>query len=301
MRRLAWILIVLVAIPSAAQSYPEVEALLDMIFARDPATVLRHLPKALEQQLATLPPNDQLDFARNLMFADRLGAEGLSITRSDDGRSLIHVSEKSTDLTAEVTLEKRISDGYEALLRLHFNSNEEHTLSESRLQVWMRFEDGEWRVLEIQSADSGPDLMNFEDPKAVARFRSRHLPANESAALATIRTYNTAFVTYSAVYSDQGFPPNLEVLGGAGTPDDTDAQHAGLVDSLLSTRPFEKNGYRFEYRPDTSQYPRQTYILIARPTAHGVTGRRSFYTDQSASVHFTEEDRDPTPDDPLIE
>lgn len=58
--------------------------------------------------------------------------------------------------------------------------------------------------------------------------------ANESAAVSTVRTINTAQVTYSTTYPEQGYARDLATLGGnCATGSGATAEHACLVDSQL--------------------------------------------------------------------
>src|SRR5580658_2905566 len=66
--------------------------------------------------------------------------------------------------------------------------------------------------------------------------------ANESSAVASLRTINTAMVSYNSAYPTVGFASTLATLGGAApcTPSSTTAC---FVDSVLSAG--SKSGYNF--------------------------------------------------------
>ena len=66
----------------------------------------------------------------------------------------------------------------------------------------------------------------------------------------SLRTINTAEITYASTYPKIGFSPSLAVLGCG--PDNicysqTTEEHAGLVDPNLASG--VKSGYRFTYAP----------------------------------------------------
>lgn len=120
-------------------------------------------------------------------------------------------------------------------------------------------------------------------------LRSR-IAANEASATATLRTINTAEITYSSTYNS-GFTDNLTKLGtpASGQPD---ANNSDLVDPVLSGKQsgsstsFTKNGYSFLYTPPSGvNYGFiATFSLNADPVARGSSGQRSFFTDQSSVI-----------------
>jgi type IV pilus assembly protein PilA len=122
-------------------------------------------------------------------------------------------------------------------------------------------------------------------------LRSR-MAANEASAVGSLRTINTAAVTYSSTYGN-GFPPSLQALGppaGGGMPT---CDAAGLIDNVLATG--QKSGYQFTYTganpvpqaaPNCGAPGFNTYSLTADPINPGTTGIRHFYTDQSGVIRF---------------
>ena len=119
-------------------------------------------------------------------------------------------------------------------------------------------------------------------------LRSR-IAANEASAVASLRTLNTAEVTYASTYNS-GFTSTLNQLETppAGTQPSWSA--ADLVDPILSgvqsgqSMSFTKNGYVFTYGT-TGTYPQiATYGVHSDPMARGSSGQRSFFSDQSAVV-----------------
>src|SRR6266852_82488 len=76
-------------------------------------------------------------------------------------------------------------------------------------------------------------------------LRSR-MAANESSAVGTIRTLNTAEVTYSTTYPTVGFGA-LTQLGGTPATCATTATStlACLVDDTIAQAPNQKSGYQF--------------------------------------------------------
>ena len=129
---------------------------------------------------------------------------------------------------------------------------------------------------------------------------------NEASAIATMRTLNTAEVVFASTYN-KGFSDGLNRLGTPATGQPSDS-HADLIDPILSgvanggtNLSFTKNGYRFTYTPGPGSYPLIIkYAVVAQPLDYGVSGKRSFYTDQSAIIRETSDNRLATANDPSI-
>jgi len=125
---------------------------------------------------------------------------------------------------------------------------------------------------------------------AIPNLLRARIAANEAAAVGTLRTMNTAAVTYSSTWQN-GFPPNFASLGGAvGAATCTTAN---LLDNVLAQDPATKSGYTFKYAGTTAFAPTacgspgwQTYAIDATPLTVGTTGQRRFYSDESGEVHY---------------
>lgn len=136
-------------------------------------------------------------------------------------------------------------------------------------------------------------------------IRSR-LAANESSAVASLATLNTAFVTYSMTYGN-GLPPDLNSLQTppAGTPPDCGANGAGLVDNVLAgvapgggAATFTKSGYTFTYA-GANPIPAMpvgtgctgpgflNQTVTALPISVGGTGQRGFLIDETGVIYFS--------------
>ncbi|HYL85775.1 MAG TPA: prepilin-type N-terminal cleavage/methylation domain-containing protein, partial [Candidatus Angelobacter sp.] len=113
---------------------------------------------------------------------------------------------------------------------------------------------------------------------AIPNLLRARIAANEAAAVGTLRTMNTAAVTYSSTWQN-GFPPNFKSLGGAvGAATCTGAN---LLDNVLAQDPATKSGYSFNYAGTTAFAPTvcgspgwQTYAINAKPLTPGTTGQR---------------------------
>jgi type II secretory pathway pseudopilin PulG len=127
-------------------------------------------------------------------------------------------------------------------------------------------------------------------------LRSCRVTANQSSAVGSLRTLNTAEITYSSTY-DSGFSATLTYLqpGTAANPSST---AAGLIDSVLATG--LKSGYRFTYSagPPNESGRIDSYSIIAVPidSSHGPN---SYYTDQSGVIRQNSTTTASSTDSPL--
>jgi type IV pilus assembly protein PilA len=117
---------------------------------------------------------------------------------------------------------------------------------------------------------------------AIPNFLRARLVANESSASQSVRTINTAVITYSSTYQNVGFPPTLLALGGV-SPCVATAATACLLDTVLSGG--TKAGYKFIYAGD-GLTPSVTYTITATPASLGMTGQRQFCSDQVSVIRY---------------
>jgi type IV pilus assembly protein PilA len=108
--------------------------------------------------------------------------------------------------------------------------------------------------------------------------------ANEASAIATLRTYHTAIVTYALACPNIGYPKAFDNLG-PGDPAPNQCAHAHLVAGPLAAEVPTKAGYHFFYlaQPDPHGLVSK-YVLTADPITPGATGRRHFFTDESGVI-----------------
>ena len=121
---------------------------------------------------------------------------------------------------------------------------------------------------------------------AIPNLLRSKMAANEASAVASLRTYNTAIVSYQTTYNTDP-ATSLAQLGPSTTPSSTAAD---LVDNLLGSTAPNKSGYTFTYTPvaPTGTATAVTaYTIIAAPQTQNVTGQRQFFTDQSGVIRQT--------------
>ncbi len=111
-------------------------------------------------------------------------------------------------------------------------------------------------------------------------LRSR-IAANEASAVGSIRTLNTAEITYNTTYPSVGFT-GLTALGPVTSGTATSAA-AGLIDANLASG--TKSGYSFVVTPGTTT-PVASYESTAAPVTLGTTGQRYFCSDSSGVIQY---------------
>jgi len=115
-------------------------------------------------------------------------------------------------------------------------------------------------------------------------LRSR-IAADESAAAYTIRTLNSAQITYNSTYPTVGYAATLAALGPA-TCNPPDSTQACLIDSALAAG--TKSGYSFSLSGVTGT-PNSSYQFFATPILVNYYGMRYFcsYADAVTRVSST--------------
>jgi type IV pilus assembly protein PilA len=117
---------------------------------------------------------------------------------------------------------------------------------------------------------------------AIPSLLRARMSANESSAVGSLRTINTAMVTYNTTYPTVGFAANLLSLGGPAlavcTPSSTSAC---LIDNVLSSG--SKSGYSFT-ATGSGGPPANTYYATGVPLTVNETGTRSFCSNSDAVV-----------------
>jgi len=119
---------------------------------------------------------------------------------------------------------------------------------------------------------------------AIPNLLRARIAANESSAVAVIRTINTAERSYRYSFPTVGYTCALSSLGGD-EKSLASAEHAHLVDGVISAG--RKNGYRFEIQNCTaSDGVTQKYQVVAYPETHNQTGVRAYCSDESEVIRF---------------
>jgi type IV pilus assembly protein PilA len=115
-------------------------------------------------------------------------------------------------------------------------------------------------------------------------LRSR-IAANESSAVSSLRTINTAEISYQTAYPTLGFSADLASLGGAAGSCSPSSTTACLIDSTLSSG--VKSGYNFAAAgANPLNGANSTYTAGAAPGTYNQTGVRQFCSIEDAVVRW---------------
>ena len=115
---------------------------------------------------------------------------------------------------------------------------------------------------------------------AIPNLLRARIAANESSAVASVRTLNTAQISYNSAYPTIGFAATMGDMGGTSCAPPTSAG-ACLIDTQLQSG--TKSGYNFALSGVTGT-PASTYQVIATPLAPNQTGTRYFCSFADAVV-----------------
>jgi type IV pilus assembly protein PilA len=115
---------------------------------------------------------------------------------------------------------------------------------------------------------------------AIPNLLRARMAANESSAVVSIRTINTAEITYSSTYPTVGFATALTNLGGV-APCTPSSNSACLIDSVLASG--TKSGYNFT-AVGSGGPPLVQYFATGVPILVNQTGIRSFCSFEDAVI-----------------
>jgi type IV pilus assembly protein PilA len=129
---------------------------------------------------------------------------------------------------------------------------------------------------------------------AIPNLMRSKMAANEASAISSLRTLNTAEVTYATVYPSVGYSNDMPSLGGlpavCSVPGGASAATACIIDEVLATATTlatAKSGYFYTYGGLIAVGGVNTaYTVTASPTIVGTAGQRYFFTDQSGVLRY---------------
>jgi type II secretory pathway pseudopilin PulG len=144
---------------------------------------------------------------------------------------------------------------------------------------------GEETDIREVSSDSAFDVAGVLIGAAIAipnLLRSK-VAANEASALGSVRTVNTAQVTYQFTFPQRGYAPNLAALGvdPRHPTAPSSPEHAGLIVESLANSGCTadawcpKSGFNFRVTAVCKLHHCSDYLVVATPVSEG-TGTRSF-------------------------
>ena len=107
---------------------------------------------------------------------------------------------------------------------------------------------------------------------AVPSFLRSRIAAYESSAVASLRTLNSAQISYNSTYPTVGYASTLTALSGTSCSPPS-STGACLIDTVLATG--QRSGYNFTLTNVTGT-PNSTYNVIASPTTWNYSGMNYF-------------------------
>jgi hypothetical protein len=111
------------------------------------------------------------------------------------------------------------------------------------------------------------------------------MAANEASAVGSVRTINTAQVTYASTYPSTGFASSLGYLGGAPANCNTpSATQACIIDNVLAAG--TKSGYTVSLTAFATSGINTGFVSAAVPITRGTTGTRSFCGVESGVIYY---------------
>jgi len=122
---------------------------------------------------------------------------------------------------------------------------------------------------------------------AIPNLLRARIAANESSAVAGIRTINTAQISYNSAYPTVGFANGLGLLSGSCTGTVLPTSTAAcLIDSVQASG--TKSGYTFNATATAGSGTTilSTYAAWANPLSRNTTGVRSFCSAPDAVVRY---------------
>jgi type IV pilus assembly protein PilA len=131
---------------------------------------------------------------------------------------------------------------------------------------------------------------------AIPNLLRARISANEASAVSSLRTMNTACITYNSTYGT--YPPAISDLGPVASGSVPTSTSADLLDAVLApaTGIPTKSGYNFTF---TAGSGIATYTINADPVTVNQTGVRHFYTDGSGVIRFNATQTAAVTDSPL--
>src|SRR5581483_9637143 len=121
---------------------------------------------------------------------------------------------------------------------------------------------------------------------AIPTLTRARVAADESSAVGSMRTINSAEISYNAAYPAVGFTTTLTQLGGTGGACTPSTATGCFIDSVLSSG--TKSGYLFTPALNgTATVPLNNYSVIATPQFPTYTGARYFCSFEDAVVRYS--------------
>ena len=147
-RRITLLLLLSSAMRLFAQAAPDgtpERALQDLVFATKPEEIEKHLPVATLDRIKSLNADDRQAFESSLDWRKSGGPNQGAIRIPDDGHAFLAMGEGGETAT-EAQLSDSVVTGLDAVLRFSIRGTAPVPFE---VMAWMRYEEGEWRIREL--------------------------------------------------------------------------------------------------------------------------------------------------------
>jgi type IV pilus assembly protein PilA len=128
---------------------------------------------------------------------------------------------------------------------------------------------------------------------AIPNLLRARMAANEASAVASMRTMNTALITYNSTYGI--YPTSLANMADVAAGTSPTSTSADLLDPVLASATAQKSGYNFLYVASGTV----SYVINGNPVTANQTGIRYFFTDSSAVIRYNPSASATVADSPL--
>ena len=286
----AWVLIFWGAVALHAQAQPRPQtarqALIEMFFSKTPGTFERHLPDALRTALRRAGGSDSVSMLQGFSaLSGQLTASSQQLQTFEAGPTLVSAEDPRMHSKLEITIERDDLQGDEDDIEVSFHvskdAQEQNSFLTPKLTFVMKQEAEVWKVSELALTMR----MALADPKfleEIAKSMKRNQATNQPAAVAAIRSINTAEVTYAATYPARGYTCLLSDLDGFGSGG-TNEHQAMLIDSGLASG--KKAGYIFSMSGCMGA-PAKHYTITAVPVDPGAH-LRAYCSDETGIIRYS--------------
>jgi type IV pilus assembly protein PilA len=127
---------------------------------------------------------------------------------------------------------------------------------------------------------------------AIPSLIGAKIAADDGSAVGSLRTINTAQVTYSSMFPAVGYAPTIAALGpaaatGCTTPSSANACLIDWVVSDATTAATAKSGYYFGMRVVTANGVNVGYTVGGAPATFNRTGVRGFCSNEDGVLRYT--------------
>ena len=261
------------------------QALLEILLDKTPGTLEKHLPHAARKTLFRGGESEQMPVLRELTsFRRGITTSGGQLETFDSGPVLVTFEEKASQQRIEIIVERDdlAGDGDEIELSFHpyLGGKPEPLPVVPRLIVTMKQEEDVWKLDEITVAVHIP----LSDPEYLKGLQKAQTSSSESASTGSLRTLNTAQISYSSAFPERGFTCTLATLGGSGQVEPS-PEHAMLIDDALASG--RMHGYVFSIT-GCDVPPASSYHTTAVPAdSDSDSELRAFCSDESGVIRYS--------------